>query len=83
MRTTIRLDDYLLSEAKKMAAESKMSLTALIEDALRELLSRRKKKSTESPLKLTTYKGHGLQPGIDIDDSASLLEIMDRQHVPF
>lgn len=83
MRTTIRIDDHLLSEAKKMAAEAKKSLTAFIEDALRELLSRRKRQAAMSPLKLKTFKGKGLQPGIDLDDSASLLEIMNKKHVSF
>lgn len=83
MRTTIRIDDHLLSEAKKLAAESNKSLTVLIEEALRELLSRKKRQAAMPPLKLTTFKGKGLQPGIDLDDSASLLEIMNRKHVTF
>ena len=37
MRTTIRLDDRLLAEAKQYAAESGRTLTGLIEDALREV----------------------------------------------
>jgi Arc/MetJ family transcription regulator len=76
MRTTIRIDDDLLSEAKKMAAESKKSLTALIEDALREVLSRKSGEKYSYPVKLTTFKGNGLQRGVDLDDSASLLDTM-------
>jgi Arc/MetJ family transcription regulator len=34
MRTTIRLDDQLLAEAKRYASESGRTLTGLIEDAL-------------------------------------------------
>lgn len=41
MRTTIRLDEKLLKEAKRQAAESGMTLTAIIEDSLRERLARR------------------------------------------
>jgi len=76
MRTTIRINDDLLSEAKKMAAESKKSLTALIEDALREILSRKSGGKDSSPVTLTTFKGKGLQRGVDLDDSASLLDTM-------
>jgi predicted transcriptional regulator len=36
MRTTIRLDPHLLAEAKKLAAASGRTLTAVIEEALRE-----------------------------------------------
>lgn len=83
MRTTIRIDDHLLTEAKKLAAESKKSLTALIEDALRELLSRKKNKGQMTIAKLTTFKGKGLQPGIDLDDSAALLEMMEKKDASF
>ena len=78
MRTTIRIDDYLLAEAKNLAVETNQSLTSLIEDALRELLARRQRRESVAPFKLTTYKGYGLQPGIDLDDFASLLETMER-----
>ena len=40
MRTTIRLDDQLLAEAKKYAAESGRTLTDVLADALRETLAR-------------------------------------------
>jgi len=42
MRTTIRLEDGLLREVKKRAAETGRPLTGVIEDALREVISRRK-----------------------------------------
>jgi hypothetical protein len=81
MRTTIRLDDHLLAEAKQLAAKTNRTLTAVIEDALRETLGRRenpKKKLT----KLITYGGSGLQPGVDIDNSAALLDIMEAPDDP-
>ena len=40
MRTTIRLDDDLLAQVKLAAARSGKSMTAVIEDALREMLAR-------------------------------------------
>jgi hypothetical protein len=30
------------------------------------------------PPPLPTYRGEGLQPGVDLDDTASLLDLMDR-----
>ena len=36
MRTTVRLDDDLLREAKRVAAEEGRTLTSLLEDGLRE-----------------------------------------------
>jgi Arc/MetJ family transcription regulator len=35
MRTTVRLDEHLLAEAKKQAAASGKTLTAVLEQALR------------------------------------------------
>ena len=77
MRTTIRLDDDLLAEVKLLAARSGKTLTSVIEDALRETLSRQKEVGERKPVRLTTVSGQGLQPGIDLDDSASLLAIME------
>jgi hypothetical protein len=31
-----------------------------------------------APAALPTFGGHGLQPGVDLDDSASLLDLMQR-----
>ncbi|GLW06272.1 hypothetical protein Misp01_14020 [Microtetraspora sp. NBRC 13810] len=39
-RTTFRLDETLLSEAKAFAAEHGRSLNSVMEDALRQLLNR-------------------------------------------
>jgi hypothetical protein len=76
MRTTIRLDDQLLSEAKQLAARTGRSLTAVIEDALREMLSRQARVAERPPVRLTVVSGKGLLPGVDLDDSAALLELM-------
>ena len=40
MRTTIRLDDQVLREAKRIAAETGRTLAAVIDDLLREALDR-------------------------------------------
>lgn len=76
MRTTIRLDDELLTKAKRAALERGTTLTAVIEDALRRALT----PSTEprrDDVVLPTFRGNGLQPGVDLDDSASLLDLME------
>ncbi len=78
-RTTVRLDDLLLTQAKKSAADTGRTLTAVIEDALRESLGRRKQPARHSKVRLTTFGGRGLQPGVDLDDSAALLDRMEGQ----
>jgi hypothetical protein len=77
MRTTIRLDERLLAEAKKYAAESGRTLTSVLTDALREALARRRTTGTRKPVRLRTVKGNGVLPGVDLDDTASLLELME------
>lgn len=79
MRTTIRLDDDLLREAKQHAAATDRTLTSLIEEALRALLAR-SHRDAELPDRVTlpTHRGDGLQPGVDLDDSAELLTLMEQ-----
>lgn len=76
MRTTVRLDEHLLSEAKQHAAVSGKTLTAVLEQALRESLARRNLQARARPLRLKTFKGDGVHAGVDLDDSASLLDVM-------
>jgi len=76
MRTTIRIDDNLLTLAKKAALDSKSTLTAIIEDALKEKLFRKETKLDSKKVKIITFNGKGLLPGVDLDDSSSLLDLM-------
>lgn len=77
MRTTVRLDDKLLADAKRHAAETGRTLTAVLEQALRETLSRRVVASKRKPIRLKTMKGNGIQPGVDLDDASALLDLME------
>ncbi|MBI3915861.1 MAG: DUF2191 domain-containing protein [Betaproteobacteria bacterium] len=76
MRTTINLPDALIARAKKLAAESRTTLTAIIESSLRETLARRRSPLRAAAVKLPVFGKKGLQPGVDLDDSAALLELM-------
>ena len=76
MRTTIRIDDRLLAEAKARAAKSGKTLNAVIEDSLRESLARRNQPPREH-VELPTFPGGHLMPGVDLDDSAALLDLME------
>ena len=77
MRTTIRIDEQLLREAKQLAVRSHKSLTSVIEDALRESLARQRSSGQREPVRLVTCGGKGLLPGVDLDDSAALLDVME------
>lgn len=81
MRTTIRLNPRLLAEAKKLAVETNRPLTKVVEDALREVVARRRRQPRR-PVSLTIVGGRGVNPGIDIDDSAALLATMEGRRGP-
>jgi hypothetical protein len=78
MRTTVRLDDHLLASAKLEAARTGRTLTTLIEDALRAELARSNQARPGPRVALPTFRGRGLCPGVDLDDSAALRDLMDR-----
>jgi hypothetical protein len=76
MRTTIRFDETLLRAAKKRAADTGRTLTAVIEDALRRVLAEWPPVKAETR-PIPTYGAGGTLPGVDLDDSAALLDVMD------
>ncbi|HEY7894710.1 MAG TPA: CopG family transcriptional regulator [Gemmatimonadaceae bacterium] len=77
MRTTLRLDEALLRDAKRFAIETRRTLTAVIEDALREALARRSRRAPTSPPPLPTYGRGGPRPGVDLDDTSAVRDVMD------
>jgi hypothetical protein len=76
MRTTISLDEALLKQARRVALDRGISLNELVVVALRVELNRTKP-GQKKRIELPTFKGRGLRPGVDLDDSASLEGIMN------
>jgi hypothetical protein len=76
-RTTIRMHEPLLAAAKQYAGEAGKSLTAVIEEAVTEMLARRQQSRRRLRVRFTTFRGKGLQPGVRLDDSAALRDRMD------
>jgi hypothetical protein len=78
MRTTIRMDDALFAQVKEEAVRTGRTFTQVIEDAVRESLGRRRANLSDRPaVRLPTFAGSGLQAGVDLDSTASLLDVMD------
>jgi hypothetical protein len=82
MRTTVRLDDQMLAEAKALAARTGRTLTQVIHDALQQTLARASDGGSDGPVRLPTFAGGGLRPGVDLDDTAGLLDAMERRAGP-
>jgi hypothetical protein len=78
MRTTVRLDDALLERAKREAERRGETLTSLIERGLRLVLARPERRPERQHVELPVCReGGGTLPGVDLDDSAALLDIVE------
>ncbi len=78
MRTTIHLDDHLLARIKAVAASTGRTMTTVIEDALKQSLQPDRLRARKK-VRLTTVGGRGVKPGVDLDDSASLLDFLEKK----
>jgi hypothetical protein len=77
VRTTLDLEDHLMHDAKVAARAAGTTLTAFVEDALRERLARRDAPVPAKQFRLRTFTGTGVQSGVDLDNSAGLRDLMD------
>ena len=73
MRTTIRLDDALLRDAKSYAAAAGMTLTALIEESLRSRMAQTGSEPRRRIRLLTSGDG-GMHAGVDLDDASMVVD---------
>ncbi len=76
MRTTLDLDDKILSAARRRAASEGKTLTAFVETALAAALAPRTSAGKAYRLRWKTHAGKAL-PGIDLADRDSLFEAME------
>ncbi|MEK7239784.1 MAG: YlcI/YnfO family protein [Gemmatimonadota bacterium] len=77
MRTTIRLPDQLLAKAKQHAAAGGITLNDLVVDAVRAALAGKTGRVSESARAWPTFRGNGVQPGVDLECNAALDDLMD------
>ena len=77
MRITVNLPDDLVLQAKKAALEADTTLVEIIANALREALLKGRRKQPRRKIKLTTYGEGGTFPGVNLDDTSAVLDLMD------
>lgn len=75
MRTTVDIPEHLLIEAKKLAAERRMSMTRLFEESLRGYLAEQRMARTRAAAPLPVLEDPIPAPGIDLDDTSRLWEL--------
>lgn len=77
MRTTLTIDDEVLAEFKRLAADAHRTLSGVIEEALRTDLARRRTAGDVSAADLPVVRGGRLRRGVDVSDSAALQRLLD------
>jgi cobalamin biosynthesis Mg chelatase CobN len=68
MKTTVEISTPLLNEAKAVATRENTTLRALVEEGLRESVARRKRRTRRFRLRDGSFRGKGVQEGIDLSD---------------
>jgi hypothetical protein len=72
------LDEGLLAQAKREARRRGTTLTSLLEQGLRLVLRKPPPGARRTRVKLTVSRATGgTLPGVDLDDSASVMDRMD------
>jgi hypothetical protein len=82
-RTTVRLPAELLKRAKRKAVAEGRTLTALIEEGLRQVLEEKKDRATSKkhkPLPVSKATG-GLRPGVDLTRFSDIQHMDDLEYV--
>jgi len=77
MKTTLNLNDQLLSDAKALAAQQRTSLTRLIEEGLQLRLRTKAASARQGRVRLPVFRGRGgLVNGVDPLSSKTMLEAL-------
>ena len=78
MKTTVDLPDDLLERAKSMAVSEQTTLKSLIEEGLRWVLSRKRKKAERFVLRDASVPGDGVSEGLTEGDWDQFRELIYR-----
>ena len=78
MRTTVAISDPLLENAKQYAEQRGITVSSVIEDALRLLLSH-SSAAPAPPFKLHTVKGRLVDPNLNLDRISELIALDDEE----
>jgi hypothetical protein len=71
MRTTVNLSEPVLKSARRRAAERGVTLSALLEDALR-IYTAQNPSGRSTPFRLHTVAGKLVNPELDLDRTSAL-----------
>lgn len=77
MRTTVRLPDELYRRVRERALGDGTTVTSFIEESLRQSLARPGSTGAVD-FAVSPFEGTGVMPGVDLNNSAALLDAMER-----
>ncbi len=63
MKTTIVISEPLLAEAKRLARREGLTIRALVEEGLQQVIARRAARQRFT-LRKASFRGRGLKPGV-------------------
>ena len=66
-----------MHRAKQASLEKHCTLAEVVEDALRQSLFRVTEPPRRLRTRLVTFRGRGVQPGVDLDSASQLLDLME------
>ena len=76
MKTTVDIDDALLVATMSFAERNQITLKAVVEQALRELLSGSSRQRSDAP-PIPVFRGLGVQAGVDLTDNSATEDLMN------
>ena len=82
MNTTVQIDAGLVQQIQQRAAEVGLSVDQFIESTLRNAIGPAAHAAIK-PIQLPVFPGKGgLQPGVDLNNSAALRDLLDEADGP-
>lgn len=79
MRTTITIDERLLTDAKRRASETGSTVSRVIADSLRLTLYSQPSSEDEEGFELVTYGRGGSFSNYNLDKTSAIIEMEDRE----
>ena len=76
-RTTFRIDEEILAEAKALAARQHRTLNSVMEEALRRMIATAQELEDRPQVDVFTWDGR-IAPGIDLSP-AGMRDLLDRE----
>ena len=78
MKTTLNIDDTVMSRLRQEAARQRKTMSELVEAALRQLFHERRSAKKKKLPALPTFNSGGFL--VDIADRDALYDVLDREH---